>query len=101
MKQENNIASSDNVKEGFTGGKWRVNNISIESSQGWHIANINPFAPETSNSEANARLIAEAKNMYQLIKRFSETAEFLNGNMPVAFRNERKEAKAILNRINS
>src|SRR5687768_4576128 len=58
-----------------TPGEWKVEkhidhygvDILNIAAGGWHIANINPFAPENSNSEANARLIAAAPELKQAL----------------------------------
>jgi len=50
------------LNEQRTQGEWFVKSINIESEIGWNVATINPFAPEHSNSEANAQYTALAVN---------------------------------------
>ena len=90
---------------GFTKGEWDIaenkethhTEYAIKSN-GWHIAKLNPYAPENIHAEANARLIAAAPAMYKALKEEIECLEEWNGNGNYTTRIEK--IKAILTRIN-
>jgi len=91
--------------EGFTGGEWRVKtnkrgDIVIWDIDGNCIADCNMTANlKTTEKEANALLIANAKNLYENLKRIIDRIEEsdLQNYFPSAY----TRAKAILNRIDN
>jgi len=94
------------VQDNFTEGEWKIsgttrglNGLYVGTDK-QHIAQVFPSIPEY---EANARLIAEAKNMYYAMKdliTWQYCFEPRNETEKETFDNCVKEAKAILNRIN-
>jgi len=98
-------------QEGFTGGEWKLyemgeGNYRIKSG-GQYIASVNSAPGWVKEAEVNAALIAESKNMYEALKDMVEEKEQegraykqLSGEY-LPLDPKIKEAKAILNRINS
>lgn len=95
--------------EGFTGGKWRVVNsggmVTTERDNGYIIIATLETSPLriSREIEANARLIAEAKNMYNKLKwivKDIEPSVLFDGNRS-KWHEFYKESKEILNRINT
>ncbi len=57
-----------NTVDKHTPGLWKVMGVGIYSAGNWHIATINPYSPESSNSEANASLIASAPDLLKALQ---------------------------------
>ena len=84
-----------------TPGEWFVEGGLTIRTKDWHIANLNPYAPESSNSEANAELIVKAVNNYHsLLESNRELVEALKGVIRVADRktDEFDKAKEAINK---
>ena len=69
--------------EGITPGEWAINKtntneLTIISNDGWHIATLNPYSPESSNCSGNARLIASAPRLAQENKELKEELDLSN-----------------------
>jgi len=107
-------AVQDNA-EGFTPGEWHpvysiaflhpgqpLISVSIRSDKEHQLQKIAMVECEETpkaEAEANARLIAEAPKMLQLIKELTAAIELISGNNEYPFKGKIEKAKAILNRI--
>jgi len=104
-----NAPLNDN-QEGFTGGEWKVKIASINSQHGVRVMMDKGFiqlygCKNQQEAEANAALIADAKNLYHALRnanfqlremitdKFGEDVANMSGLL--------KANEAILNRINS
>lgn len=106
---------TNTVKEGnsFTGGEW----IAVKVKDGWaikerelhekgfsdRIAELNHYPDH--EQEANARLIAESKNLFKIVGELIQYLEwredFLIEDSEEGETNVYTQAKAIINRINN
>ena len=94
--------------EGFTGGEWIVVNsggmVTTERDNGYIvIATLETSPLKISREiEANARLIAEAKNMYYALKEMVDNFNpVIDGRNEIEQEEIKERANTILNRINT
>lgn len=99
---------TNTVKEGnaFTGGEWYAKEGQIYPLEtGKTLALIPYFDPENEEQQANARLIAESKNLFKIVGELIQYLEwredFLIEDSEEGETNVYTQAKAIINRINN
>lgn len=111
---------TNTVKEGnaFTGGEWEIRDFKEDGLTIWGANNGNTcictinemmynsqFPSIKSEAEANARLIAESKNLFKIVGELIQYLEwredFLIEDSEEGETNVYTQAKAIINRINN
>ena len=125
MKQSTTPSPATPVqKEGFTAGQWEVNSkhgnriwiaskVGTDNTMSEIIAEVlcNPSCSEDKEAEANAALIAEAKNLFHSLKNFVDGIDIIcegleDGQRKDTYLSIQKSltyttAKTIINRIQS